>query len=213
MDSTILSRLRTYLVTDRTATNGRPLTAVVEQALRGGVRAVQLRERDLSGRELLALARALRGLTRRYDALLLVNDRIDVALASDADGVHLPSRSFSVADARALIGAGRVIGVSTHHLDEVHAATDAGADFVVFGPVYETPSKTAYGPPQGLGALAAAARVDIPVLAIGGVTAARVAELRAQGAAGVAVIRAVLAADDPTAAAAAIHSGAAHRTP
>jgi thiamine-phosphate pyrophosphorylase len=200
-----------YLVTNRAQTRGRPLVAVVEAALGGGVRWVQLREPDLPGRDLLALARELRALTARFGARLLVNDRIDVALASDADGVHLPANSFTVADARALVGPGRLIGVSTHRPDEVRVAAAAGADFAVFGPVYDTPSKAAYRAPQGLAALADAARAAaIPLLAIGGVTAARVPELRAHGAAGVAVIRAILAADDPAAAARALVTAAVH---
>lgn len=201
MDRSILARLSVYLVTDRTQTGGRPLPGVIEQALLGGVRAVQLRERGIESQELLVLARELRALTRRYDALLLVNDRIDIALACEADGVHLPSHSFRIPDARALMGASRLIGVSTHHVDEVRAAADAGADFVVFGPVYATPSKQAYGAPLGLTALQTAARVAIPVLGIGGITSARVADVRAHGAAGVAVVRALLGADDPSEAA------------
>lgn len=202
MHSTTLSRLRVYLVTDRTQTRGRPLVDVVADALRGGVRAVQLRERGLETRALLALAQQLRTLTRQHDALLLINDRIDIALACDADGVHLPTHSFTVTDARALVGPHRLIGVSTHHAQEVAAAARDGADFAVFGPVFHTPSKQQYGPPVGLDALAAAAQASIPVLAIGGVTADRVAALRARGAAGVAVVRDILAADDPPAAAA-----------
>ncbi len=187
-----------YLVTDRTQTRGRPLAEMVERALQGGVRAVQVRERDLSTRALLDLACQLRALTTRYDARLLINDRVDVALACDADGVHLPSLSFTANDARRLLGPERLIGVSTHHVSEVAEAAEAGADFVVFGPVYDTPSKRPYGPPQGLKALAdAAAAARIPVLAIGGITAERVPDLLPQGIAGVAVIRAILAADDP----------------
>ena len=192
-----------YLVTDRRQTGGRDLEPVVEAALRGGVRAVQLRERDLSTRDLLALATRLRALTSRHGALLLVNDRIDVALACGADGVHLPASSFAVRDARALLGPRRLIGVSTHHPNEVAAAAESGADFVVFGPVHDTPSKRPYGPPLGLAALRrAAAEASIPVYAIGGIDAAGAAEARRSGAAGVAVVRAILAAADPAAVAA-----------
>jgi thiamine-phosphate pyrophosphorylase len=116
-----------HLVTDRAQTNGRPLLDVVTAALRGGVGAVQLRERDLETRALLELAVALRQATRAAGAALLINDRIDVALACDADGVHLPGQSFTVADARALLGPRRLIGVSTHHPDEVASAAAAGA--------------------------------------------------------------------------------------
>jgi thiamine-phosphate pyrophosphorylase len=190
-------KLKVYLVTDRSQADDRPIVDVVEAALRGGVRAVQLRERDLPTRELLVLALALRELTSRYDALLLVNDRIDVALACGADGVHLPGHSFTVADARTLLGASRLVAASTHTVDEAHAAARDGADFVVFGPVFDTPSKRAFGPPVGLDALERACASKIPVLAIGGVTAETCAATRARGAAGVAVIREIAAAEDP----------------
>ncbi len=191
-----------YLVTDRRETGGRDLEAVVEAALRGGVRAVQLRERDLSTCDLLALATRLRALTSEHGALLLVNDRVDVALACGADGVHLPASSFAVPDARALLGPRRLIGVSTHHPNEVVVAAESGADFAVFGPIHDTPSKRPYGPPLGLAALRQAAAASIPVYAIGGIDAARATEARRSGAAGVAVVRAILAAADPAAAAA-----------
>src|SRR5262249_11229792 len=147
----------------------------------------------------------LRALTRRYGAALLVNDRIDVALACQADGVHLPGNSFALRDARALLGAQRLIGVSTHSPAEVASAAAASADFAVFGPIYDTPSKRAYGAPLGLTALAAArAAASLPLLAIGGIDADRVDAVRRAGADGVAVIRAVLAAEDPEVAAAAL---------
>lgn len=191
---------RLYLVTDRQATGGRPLTGVLEACLGAGLRAVQLREKDLAAGELVCLAAGLRELTARHGARLLVNDRVDVALAAGADGVHLPSSGLPPRLARALVGPDRLVGVSAHSAAEVEAAGEAGADFAVFGPVYDTPAKRPFGPPQGLGALAAVCRVSrIPVLAIGGVTAARVAELRDAGAAGVAAIRALLEAANPAA--------------
>ena len=129
---------------------------------------------------------------------MLVNDRADVALAVGADGVHLPGAGFPVEVARRLVGRDCLLGVSTHAAMEVEAAGRAGADFVLFGPLYDTPSKRGFGAPQGVAALAAACRrATVPVLAIGGVTAARIPELGAAGAAGVAVIRALLEADDP----------------
>ncbi len=200
-----------YLVTDRTQTNGRPLVDVVGAALRGGIRAVQLRERDLTTRELCALAEQLRALTRRHGAALLINDRIDVALACDADGVHLPGDSFAVADARSLLGPHRLIGVSTHAPVELAAAAAASADFAVFGPVYDSPSKRRYGAPLGVAGLAAArAAAALPLFAIGGIDAGRVSAVRAHGADGVAVIRAVLAAADPGRAAAELLSRFSH---
>lgn len=194
----IRSKLRLYLVTDRHQTGGRPLLACVEAALRGGVRAVQLREKDLGTRDLLALALEMRELTRRHDSLLLINDRIDVALACQADGVHLPLSSFGPTEARALLGSDRLIGVSTHTESELLPVAAEGADFAVFGPVFDTPSKRPYGPPLGLPALERAARVvRIPVLAIGGITADRLPEVLQTGAAGAAIIRALLEASDP----------------
>ncbi len=192
-----------YLVTDHASTGGRDLVDVVTAALRGGIRAVQLRARECSTRELVTLARALRAATDRHGAVLLVNDRIDVALACDADGVHLPGRSFAIAEARQLLGAHRLIGVSTHSPAEAGAAIDAGANFAVLGPVYETPSKQPFGAPLGLEALTnATAASGGPILAIGGIDAQRIADVRRHGAAGAAVIRAVLAAADPERAAA-----------
>jgi thiamine-phosphate pyrophosphorylase len=189
------------LVTDRRATGGRPLLAVVEACLGAGLRAVQLREKDLPARELLQLATDLRELTARHQARLLVNDRVDVALAVGADGVQLPGAGLPPGAARRLLGPGRLVGVSTHSAAEVEAAALDGADFVLFGPIYDTPSKRPYGAPQGLTGLAEACRrSQLPVIAIGGVTAARVPELRDAGAAGIAVIRALLEAGDPAAA-------------
>ena len=191
---------RLYLVTDRKQTADRPLTDVVRAALDGGVRAVQLREKDLEGRELYALAERLRTLTARYQAHLLVNDRLDVALAVEADGVHLGQHSFSVKDARRLLGAGKLIGVSTHSRQEITAAQ--GADFMLFGPVYYTPSKAAYGEPQGPDRLrAAVAHSAVPVFAIGGIKTERVAEVVETGAHGIAMISAISAAPDPAQAA------------
>jgi thiamine-phosphate pyrophosphorylase len=139
---------------------------------------------------------------RRRDVPLLVNDRVDVALAAGADGVHLPGDSFRVAEARALLGERALIGVSTHAPEEVAAAAAEGADFAVFGPVFETPSKAAYGAPQGLERLGAAVRAaSLPVLAIGGMTPERATAARRIGAAGAAVVSAILAAPDPAAAA------------
>jgi len=182
------------LVTDRRATAGRDLIAVVEAALDAGLPAVQLREKDLPGRPLFVLAERLRAATARTGALLLVNDRVDVAIACGADGVHLGGGAMPADVARRLVGRERLIGVSTHAPGE--AGSDA--DFAFFGPVWDTPSKSGA---QGTARLADAVRASVaPVLAIGGVTSARVGEARRAGAAGVAVIRAILAAADPAAA-------------
>jgi thiamine-phosphate pyrophosphorylase len=171
--------------------------------------ALQLREKDFKARELLELARHLRVICDRYQARLLINDRIDVAIASRADGVHLPANSFAVADARSLLGHEHLIGVSTHDTAEVAIAAEAGANFVVYGPVYDPLSKENYTGERGAeGLTAACAAAAIPVFALGGINATRVRELRAQMVtanplepgrhpAGVAVIGAIYGAPDP----------------
>jgi thiamine-phosphate pyrophosphorylase len=190
-----------YVVTDRQLTAGRPLCLVVEAALRGGARALQLREKDLSPRELYPLALEMRQLTQMYGAHLLINDRVDVALAVDADGVHLTTTSLPVTVARQLLGPGRLIGVSTHSMAEAQAAANEGADFVVFGPVFYTPSKAPYGEPVGLDALRAVrAAITLPILAIGGVKTANLDQVLDAGADGIALISAIISADDPMAA-------------
>ncbi|MFI5364430.1 MAG: thiamine phosphate synthase [Candidatus Binatia bacterium] len=205
-----MSFFRLYLVTDRTRTAGRPLLQVVEAALQGGVDAVQLREKDLAARELYALASELSVLCRRQGARLLINDRIDVALAVGADGVHLPGGSFTPADARAVLGPQALIGASTHNLEQAQRAAAGGADFIVFGPIFDTPAKRQYGAPVGLQALGVVTeKVTLPVLAIGGITGERVESVRQHRVYGVAVISAILEADDPRAAALALRAALA----
>lgn len=187
-----------YLITDRHQTAGRDLPAVVEEALAGGVRAVQLREKDLPPRELLELALTMRELTGRYGAKLIINDRADIALAAGADGVHLGEASIPAAAVRRILGPNRLIGVSCHGREGALAAEKSGADFITFGPVYPTPSKALYGPPVGVEQLAeTAALLDIPVFALGGIRRENTPEALAAGAAGVALISAVVAAGNP----------------
>ena len=162
---------RLYVVTDRHQTAGRPLAEVVAAAARGGAGAVQLREKDLSARELYDMGACLQEVLSPYRVPLLINDRLDVALALNAEGVHLAGHSLPTRTARRALGPDKLLGVSTHSLDAARQAAEEGADFVVFGPVFATPSKLAYGPPQGLSQLAAVVReVSIPVLGIGGIT-------------------------------------------
>ena len=176
---------------------------MVGEAVRAGRCAVQLREKDLPTRELLALARQVRERTKRVP--LLINDRLDICWAAEADGVHVRGDSLPTAVVRRLLGDQKTIGVSVHSLDEALRAEQEGADFALFGPVYGTPSKAEYGPPQGVQALEAAARrVRIPVFAVGGVTAERVGELVSAGARGVGLISAVFGADDAQQAASAV---------
>jgi thiamine-phosphate pyrophosphorylase len=188
---------RLLLVTDRQQTKGRPLVSVLTQALKAGRPSTQLRERDLCAKELLALAHEIQQRTGVSGVQLVINDRLDVALSLEGAGVHLRSNSLPVSVARRLIGPRRLLGVSVHAVSEAVEAEAGGADYIVLGPIYETPSKRMYGPPLGLSILAAAAgAVRAPILGIGGVTAARAREMRLAGAFGVAVVTAVLAADD-----------------
>ena len=193
-----MDELRLCLVTDRTQTRGRDLTAVVGDCLAAGLRAVQVREKDLGAAELAFVCRRLRALTLDREALLIVNDRVDVALAVGADAVQRTSTSLPIEDIRAIADKRLRIGASVHSLPDALQAELEGADWLVFGPVYDTPSKRMYGPPQGLDKLArVAAAVRIPVVAIGGITPERVGEVRRAGARGVAVVSSILAADSP----------------
>lgn len=187
-----------YLITDRSVSPRQPAD-VVEECLAAGLRAVQLREKDLPTRELLKLADTLRASTRRHGARLLVNDRADVALAAGADGVQRTHISLPASALRAIAPTGFLVGASVHSEAEAREAVAQGADFVVFGPVYDTASKRRYGPPQGVAALEAVAHAAAgrPVLAVGGLTPERVPEVLAAGAAGVAVIGAIYAAPRP----------------
>jgi len=196
------------LVTDRRIAGGAAalidaVARAVASAVAGGVTAVQMRERGLATRELLALATELRAITRDGGARLVVNDRVDVALAAGADGVQLGFRSMTPADVRRVAGDALAIGRSVHDLEEVRAACAEGADWLIFGPVHATPSKVGLVAPAGVEGLraAVAAAGSVPVVAIGGLDSSNAAAARAAGAAGVAAIRAILAGDDPAASA------------
>jgi len=193
-----LDELRLCLVTDRAQTRGRDLVDVVVECVAAGLPAVQVREKSLPAADLAALCRRLREPTRERGALLIVNDRADVALAVGADAVQRTHASLSVAEIRAVVDKRLRVGASTHSRDDAITAEAEGADWIVFGPVYDTPSKRQYGAPQGLRNLeAVVAAVSLPVIAIGGITAERVGEVRGAGARGVAAISAILSADSP----------------
>ena len=186
---------RLFLVTDRHQTNGRPLVPLLQRVLTAGVPAIQLRERDLSAKELVTLAREVQAVMASSRSQLLINDRIDVALALEGVGVHLRSNSLPVSVARQMLGAQRLLGISVHAVEEAVQVESQGVDYIVLGPIYETPTKQMFGPPLGIQTLEKACRsVRIPIIGIGGVTAARVREMRCAGAFGVAVITAVLGA-------------------
>ncbi len=188
---------RLLLVTDRHQTHGRPLATALNDAIKAGVPAIQLRERDLCTSDLLSLAQEIQTLATPGLVSLIVNDRVDLMMALNLDGVHLRSDSLPPLPVRQMIGPDRLIGVSTHSVGDVRCANQSGADYVVFGPIFETPSKRSFGPPLGLNMLADVCRRSaIPVLAIGGITCERVRDVRRAGAHGVAVIGALLTRDD-----------------
>jgi thiamine-phosphate pyrophosphorylase len=191
-----------YFVADVSAARGRDLVALVEAAAAGGVTVVQLRGKDLGTRDLLDLARRLveRLATRRIP--LLVNDRVDVALACGATGVHLGQDDLPLADARRLLGRTRIIGLSANTLREAQAAEAAGADYIGLGPVFATATKVTTLPilgAEGLGWIRA--KVKLPIVGIGGVNEENARRLMEAGANGVAVVSAIMDAPDAAAAA------------
>jgi len=188
-----------YLITDRhQVPAGHTLFSTIEAALRGGIKAVQLREKDLSAAELLPLAYEIRAMTHLYGARLMINDHVDIALAVGADGVHLGGHSRPTEVVRRQIGTKMLIGVSTHNRGEILTACSQGADFVTFGPVYATPSKAAYGAPQGLNVLAEVCRNSpLPIFALGGINPERAAKVRQAGAYGIALISAIIGSSSP----------------
>jgi thiamine-phosphate pyrophosphorylase len=184
------------LVTDRHQAR-LPLADVVAQALAAGCRWVSLREKDLAQDDQIALARTLLPIARRHGARLTVHGDAALAKACGADGVHLPAGS-DPGMSRALLGPGKLIGVSIHTVTEAQAIDPGTVDYAIAGPAYETASKPGYGPEigrKGLAEIAGAARV--PVLAIGGINAARAAEVLAAGPAGIAVMGSIMRAPDP----------------
>lgn len=191
-----------YLITDRKLfENSRAMLSAVEDALQAGVKAVQLREKDLTAREILNIAYEMLKLTAKYNARLFINDRVDIALCVNADGVHLGQGSIPVDGAKKAVHASRImhnasrflIGVSTHTIDEALNAEKDDADFITFGPVYETPLKMKYGKPVGLEALKEAVeKVSIPVFAIGGIKLENIDVVVKTGALGVALISGIL---------------------
>ncbi|CUS35264.1 putative thiamine-phosphate synthase [Candidatus Nitrospira nitrosa] len=188
---------RLLLVTDRHQTRGRPLPEILHHAVVAGLPAIQVRERDLPTGELLPLLQEIQSITTPRAVPLIVNDRVDLMMALNLDGVHLRSNSLPAQPVRELVGSRRLIGVSTHSAEDVQRANQQGADYVVFGPIFDTPSKRAFGHPLGLALLTEVCRrSSVPVFAIGGITCERVGDVRRAGAHGVAVIGALLTRDD-----------------
>lgn len=193
MPDTSLPRL--YLLTDRHNTSQRSLASVISQVVDAGVRMVQIREKDLDTRPLVDLVQDLMPLIKRRQGKVFINDRIDLAMALNADGVHLRSDSLPLPLARRVFGHEKLIGISTHSVEEVRKAEGEGANFIVLGPIFETPSKRRFGPPLGLHTLETACRTSrLPIFAIGGLNPTHVPSVLAAGAYGVAVISAILQA-------------------
>ena len=195
------------LVTDSALANGRSLGGIVAAAVKGGVTLVQLREKTASTRAFIEQARVLKRLLAPLRVPLLINDRIDVALAADADGAHVGQQDMPVALARQLLGPAAIIGLSITELGQVHDRDVELADYLGVGPIFAQSTKLDATPPLGLDGLAEVRRASSkPIVAIGGVSAANADAVRSAGADGIAVVSAIMGADDPRAAAAALVS-------
>jgi len=200
-------RLDLYLVTDPGLIRGRPLLEVVTAALSGGVTAVQLRDKGATPRDLFVQGAEMRLLAQRHNALFLTNDRVDLALALAADGVHVGPEDLPPLETRSLMPRPRLMGVSVGTVLEALSAQEAGADYLGAGPVFATATKPDAREPIGIPALASiAAAVRIPVVGIGGINARNAASVVEAGAAGVAVVSAIVAAEDPQSAASEIRA-------
>jgi thiamine-phosphate pyrophosphorylase len=193
--------LSVYLVTDRGLSGVRGVKETVLAAVRGGATVVQLRDPDATTRDLVVEARALVGLLRPHRVPLIVNDRVDVALAADADGVHVGQSDMDASDARALIGPDRILGLSITEEADLDRSDLTVVDYLGVGPVFATPTKADAAPPMGMAGLKRiAARTGLPIVAIGGLHAGNAADALAAGAQGVSVVSAICAAPDPEAA-------------
>lgn len=193
-----------YLVTDRSLSLGRSTVEIVGQAIKGGISCVQLREKHCDTREFIEEARAVRHLlTQKSPRIpLIINDRLDVALAVGADGIHLGQKDMELADARRLAGENLIIGISAESVDDALRAEQQGADYIGISPVYTTPTKTDTATPLGLeGVSAIRAAVSLPLVGIGGIGLANAAAVIQAGADGIAVVSAIVSARCPQTAA------------
>ncbi len=193
-----LTAARLYLVTDQALSLGRTTTSVVEEALKGGVDIVQLREYSMTDWELLRVAQEVRGLTQHYRALFIVNNRPDIAKLSNADGVHLGQDDLPVGEARKILGPGKIVGVSTHEMDQARKALADGADYIGAGPVYPTPTKKDAGPPVTMGYLKKLHdwKPAPPFFAIGGIKPGNASLVLEAGVRRLAVVSAIVGAAD-----------------
>ncbi len=195
--------MKLYLVTDRGLLRGKDLFHTVEQAVLGGVSMVQLREKECSTREFIALAREMKRLLASYNVPLLINDRVDVALAAGADGVHLGQSDMSVADARRLLPAGAIVGLSIETEAQLAESEGLDVDYIALSPIFSTPTKTDTITEWGIDGIRHAKTVSRhPIAAIGGITPANTPQIAAAGADWICVVSGICSADDPRRAAA-----------
>ena len=186
-----------YAITDRNLSLGRDILFCTEEALKGGASIIQYREKNISTGEMVRAAKSLRELTLKYNATLIVNDRVDVAMASNADGVHLGQSDMEVLDARRILGTDAIIGLSVSSLHELEAAIELPVDYIGAGPVYATGSKADANEPMGLDLLHdICVKSPFPVVAIGGICKVTAPKVIAAGAASIAVISAVMSEVD-----------------
>lgn len=198
---TLRQTLRLYVVSDRDLAGGRPEEDILRAAAAGGATAFQLRGKDWDGNELYQVGRRLAAVSQELSVLFIVNDRVDIALACDADGVHLGQSDLPLAAARALMGPNRVIGVTASTTKQARIAERNGSDYIGASPVWKTPTKTDTDAALGLEGLEDMCQaVSIPVVGIGGINEKNAARVMRAGAAGIAVVSAVVSHPDPRAA-------------
>jgi thiamine-phosphate diphosphorylase len=188
--------MKLYLVTDRTWLKGRQLTDQVEESLRAGVTLVQLREKDMPFHEFLKEAQRIKSLTRQYQVPFIINDNVEIAIASEADGVHLGQEDGDILQARERLGVHKIIGISVHNVEEALTAQKNGADYIGVGAVFPTNTKKDVNSLSLEMLKAICDAVTIPVVAIGGITKDNIMSLKGSGVDGVAVISAILAKED-----------------
>ena len=194
-----MKALKLYLVTDRgLCPEGRSLVQTVKEAVEGGVTMVQLREKDIDTRTFIEEALELKALLGPLGVPLIINDRVDVALAADADGVHIGQSDMPYAMARAILGPARIIGLSVENFAQIEEANGLDVDYIGVSPVFATPTKTDTAAPFGLDGLAKAVEMSVhPTVAIGGMNAGTAADVIATGTDGLAVVSAIVCAPSP----------------
>lgn len=187
-----------YLVTDRQLSKNRPLEYVVEEAVKGGVSIVQLREKDCSSLEFYQIAKSLKKVLKPYNVPLIINDRLDIALACDAEGVHLGQSDLPFTIARKILGKGKVIGVSVENIEQAEYMNKWNIDYIGVSPVFSTLTKTDTAEPLGLEGLRKIAEIsEHPIVAIGGINKSNAADIIGAGADSLSVVSAIMSADSP----------------